>query len=284
MGNVPVVANGTPRNITDWSRDGVSVGELKSAVEKAMGIPRDKQRVFVGLLDVTNCEDSKTFCTSSYGEIYVVDDAHSHIVPEYVVALTDFEGKSREVVLQPSPDITKLKAQLVRNMGLKVTDLDAFEAVCNETGILDNDGMLMFKPWNTLRLVHRPFKMNCTIVITGTGKARCVEADIDPKWTAMNVIKSLGIPIGEYTVAVDGKPCDDWCHALTWNTGAHDGSLFHIEVCTPYQKFQIFVKNLDGRTLTFEVNSFWTVGMVKLLIRDKKGFPCDDQRLIFKGK
>ena len=101
--SVPLFVNGKQRSIADLGDGDVSVDKLKGIVEKEMGIPRDKQRVFVGLLDVTNWEDWVMFCTSC-GEIHIVDDAHSHIVPEYVVALTDFVGASREVVLQPSPD------------------------------------------------------------------------------------------------------------------------------------------------------------------------------------
>ena len=151
-----MVVNGTPINVADLVDEDISVGKLKSVVEKEMGTPKDKQRVFVGLLDVTNCEDSKTFCTSSYGEIYVVDDAHSHIVPEYVVALTDFEGKSREVVLQPSPDITQLKAQLVKNMGLDVTDTDKVEAVSKRFGVLNDWKMKVFQPCDMMSLEPTP--------------------------------------------------------------------------------------------------------------------------------
>ena len=210
MSRVSAVVNGAPRNIPGLSRDGVSVGGLKSALEKAMGIPRAKQRVFVGLLDVTNCEHSRTFCSSYYGEIYVVDDEHPDCIPRYNVLVTDFVGKSKEVALEPSPDITQLKTQLARSLEFD-TGSRMFEVVCDETGVFDNDRMWKFKPWNTLRLVHCPFKMNCTIVRLNTGETQHVEAAVDPQWTAMNVIQSLGIPIGEYRVTVDGKQCSFRC-------------------------------------------------------------------------
>ena len=240
MGNVPVVVNGTPRNITDWSCRGVSVGGIKSAVEKAMGIPRDKQHVCVGLLDVTNCEDSKTFCTSSYGELYVVDDEHPESVPKYVVPLTDCVGTSREAVLKPSPDIRRLKTQLTRNLELDI-GLSMFEAEC-ETGVLDNDGMWKFKPWNTLRLVYCPFKMGCTIVRMDNGETRSVEVDVDPKWTLLKLIQSLDVPMGEYNVTVDGKSIGDLSRELAWGAGAHNGSPFHVEVY-PSPGFKFFHQN-----------------------------------------
>ena len=283
MEHIPVVVNGAPRNITDLCYGGVSVRKLKNVVEKEMGIPKDKQHVFVGLLDVTNCEDSKTFWTCSCGEIHVVDDAHSHIVPEYVVALIDCAGTSRGVVLRPASDITQLKAQLVKNMRLDVTDPDAFEAVCNETGVLDNDGMWKFKPWNALRLVRCPFKIRCTMVRKDTGETRHVEADVDPKWTPLKLIQSLDVPIGEYKVTVDGKPYNEWCRELAWGAGVDDRTLFYVEM-SPFPGFHIFIKTLTGKPLSLFVEPSYSVQHLQELIRDKEGVPCDQQRIIFAGK
>ena len=278
--SVPLFVNGKQRSIADLGDGDVSVDKLKGVVEKEMGIPRDKQRVFVGLLDVANWN---TICTSSCGEIHVVDDAHPHTVPEYVVALTDFVGASREAVLQPSPDITQLKAQLAKSMGLEMTDPDAFEAVCDETGVLEQYRMLEFKPWNTLRLVHCPFKMKCTIVRKDTGETRTVEKDVDPKWDALNLIKSLGVPIGWFKVTVDGKPCDHLCRALTWCAGARDGSSFRVEM-SPCSGFHIFIRTLTGKALPLSIEPGAYIHELKTRIEEKTDIPCDQQRIIFAGR
>ncbi|KAF0534057.1 Polyubiqutin 1 [Gigaspora margarita] len=48
--------------------------------------------------------------------------------------------------------------------------------------------------------------------------------------------------------------------------------------------FQIFVKNLIGKTITYEVSPFTTIEYLKYLIKDREWLPVSQQRLIFAGK
>ncbi len=47
---------------------------------------------------------------------------------------------------------------------------------------------------------------------------------------------------------------------------------------------QIFVKNINGKTITLEVESSDDIELVKSLIFKLEDIPADDQRLIFSGK
>jgi ubiquitin len=53
---------------------------------------------------------------------------------------------------------------------------------------------------------------------------------------------------------------------------------------TLYLVMQIFVKNLNGKTTTIDVEESFTVLQLKGLIAEKEGISVADQRLIFEGR
>jgi len=62
----------------------------------------------------------------------------------------------------------------------------------------------------------------------------------------------------------------------------------HVSEENSYRKeskigYQIFIKNLLGKTLTIKVESYYTIGDIKSILTDLTGIPISEQRLVFAG-
>ena len=47
---------------------------------------------------------------------------------------------------------------------------------------------------------------------------------------------------------------------------------------------KIFYKNLTGKLIELDVDSFYTIGHIKGMIEDKQGIPAEQQCILYAGK
>ncbi|CAF0779722.1 unnamed protein product [Rotaria sordida] len=87
-----------------------------------------------------------------------------------------------------------------------------------------------------------------------------------------------GTPLKSEDTIMSSQLYQNNCFIMTKITnqkcGAINSSIMH---------FQIFVKTLTGKTVTYNVNSKMDIATVKELIQDSEGISPDQQRLIFRG-
>ncbi len=121
--------------------------------------------------------------------------------------------------------------------------------------------------------------------------SKLVAIEVNPSDTIESVKQKIldkeGYQPNSFNLFFGGKVLDNSMTVSDYNIRTENTLMLSVKLCGGGNEGgtkQIFIKTLQGTTLTLDVADNESIGSIKNRIHEKQGIPQDQQRLVFNGK